>query len=112
VLFKNTAGGPVAQQLFDLRNTAAETACLSFDLYLRDGGPGVVAQSEMDTARPACPGLSALLSSAGAARVASLVARGAGPPAAPVLSRSLRWWAAWRDVIRRLLWLGTMMAQF
>ena len=28
VLFKNTAGGPSAQQLFDLRNTAAETACL------------------------------------------------------------------------------------
>src|SRR6202021_3783801 len=27
VLFKNTAGGPSAQQLFDLRNTAAETGC-------------------------------------------------------------------------------------
>jgi cytochrome o ubiquinol oxidase subunit 3 len=28
VLFKNTAGGPAAEQLFDLKNTAAETACL------------------------------------------------------------------------------------
>ncbi len=28
VLFKNTAGGPAAQQLFDLHNTAVETACL------------------------------------------------------------------------------------
>ena len=28
VLFKSTAGGPTAQQLFDLRNTALETAFL------------------------------------------------------------------------------------
>src|ERR1700753_314668 len=28
VLFKNTAGGPAAQDLFDLHNTAVETACL------------------------------------------------------------------------------------
>ena len=28
VLFKNTAGGPSARDLFDLRNTATETACL------------------------------------------------------------------------------------
>ena len=28
VLFKNTAGGPAAQQLFDLHNTAVETGCL------------------------------------------------------------------------------------
>src|ERR1700758_3456509 len=28
VLFKNTAGGPSAHELFDLSNTAAETACL------------------------------------------------------------------------------------
>src|SRR6202008_794660 len=27
VLFKNTAGGPPAEQLFDLKNTADETAC-------------------------------------------------------------------------------------
>src|SRR6201997_1992989 len=28
VLFKSTAGGPSAHELFDLRNTATETACL------------------------------------------------------------------------------------
>src|SRR5580704_9560877 len=28
VLFKNTAGGPSAHELFDLRNTATETDCL------------------------------------------------------------------------------------
>ena len=33
VLFQNTAGGPAAHELFDLRNTAAETACLLLSTF-------------------------------------------------------------------------------
>jgi hypothetical protein len=61
VLFKNTAGGPAAQQLFDLRNTAVETACLLGSTFTC-----AMANAARSGHRLRCwpPGCSALLSSA------------------------------------------------
>ncbi len=75
VLFKSTAGGPSAHELFDLHNTAAETGMPArLELHLWDGEPGGrPAQSEVDAGGAAghrAP--RAALSSAGGSRIRRL----------------------------------------
>jgi cytochrome o ubiquinol oxidase subunit 3 len=116
VLFKNTAGGPVAQQLFDLRNTAAETACLlgsTFTCAMAGLAVGERNQKWTQIALLATGLLGVVFISLELREFASLVARGAGPTRSAFLSSFFTLVGCHgAHVTVGLLWLGTMMAQF
>jgi cytochrome o ubiquinol oxidase subunit 3 len=86
VLFKNTAGGPAAQQLFDLHNTAAETVCLLSSTFT-------------------CA-MASLAVSVRSQKWTQLALLATGLLGVAFISLELHEFAA------GLLWLGTMMAQF
>jgi len=116
VLFKNTAGGPTSEQLYDLRNTALETACLlasTFTCALASIAVGERSQKWTQIAL-ACTGLlGAAFLSLEAREFASFVARGAGPSRSAFLSAFFTLVGCHGvHVSAGMLWLGTMMAQF
>ena len=116
VLFKNTAGGPVAQQLFDLRNTAIETACLlasTFTCAMAGLAVGERNQKWTQIALLATGLLGVAFIGLELREFASLVARGAGPTRSAFLSSFFTLVGCHgAHVTVGLLWLGTMMAQF
>jgi cytochrome o ubiquinol oxidase subunit 3 len=116
VLFKNTAGGPAARELFDLRNTAAETALLlasSFScglssLAVRERS---LKWTQLSLLVTGLLGVGFLLLEA--REFAGLVARGAGPTRSAFLSSFFTLVGCHgAHVTAGVLWLGTMMAQF
>jgi cytochrome o ubiquinol oxidase subunit 3 len=116
VLFKNTAGGPSAQQLFDLRNTAAETACLlcsTFTCAMASLAVGERSQKWTQLALLATGLLGLAFITLEVREFAGLVARGAGPTRSAFLSSFFTLVGCHGvHVTAGLLWLGTMMAQF
>jgi cytochrome o ubiquinol oxidase subunit III len=116
VLFKSTAGGPAAQQLFDLRNTAAETGCLLASTFTCGMASLAVAERNMKWTQIALLITGILGSSFLSLEVrefASLVARGAGPTRSAFLSSFYTLVGCHGvHVTAGILWLGTMMAQF
>jgi len=116
VLFKNTAGGPTAEQLFDLRNTAIETGCLLASTFSCGMASLAVAERSMKWTQLALLitgllGLSFLLLEF--REFASFVARGAGPTRSAFLSSFFTLVGCHgAHVTAGMLWLGTMMAQF
>jgi cytochrome o ubiquinol oxidase subunit III len=116
VLFKNTAGGPSAEQLFDLRNTAAETACLlasTFACGMASLAVGERSQKWTQLSLLATGLLGLLFITLEVREFASLVGRGAGPTRSAFLSSFFTLVGCHGvHVTAGLLWLGTMMAQF
>jgi cytochrome o ubiquinol oxidase subunit 3 len=116
VLFKNTAGGPSAQQLFDLRNTAIETGCLlssTFTCAMAGLAVGQRSQKWTQLALLATGLLGVTFISLELHEFAGLVARGAGPTRSAFLSSFFTLVGCHGvHVTVGLLWLGTMMAQF
>ncbi|HTV52290.1 MAG TPA: cytochrome o ubiquinol oxidase subunit III [Steroidobacteraceae bacterium] len=116
VLFKNTAGGPTAQQLFDLRNTAIETACLllsTFTCGMASLAVGERSQKWTQLSLLATGLLGATFIGLEIREFASLAARGAGPSRSAFLSSFFTLVGCHgAHVTAGLLWLGTMMAQF
>lgn len=116
VLFKNTAGGPSAHELFDLRNTAAETACLLASSFLCGMASVAVGQRSPKWTQVALL-LTGLLGFAFLSlefrELARFVARGAGPGRSAFLSSFFTLVGCHgMHVSAGLLWLGTTMAQF
>jgi len=116
VLFKNTAGGPAAEQLFDLRNTAAETACLlasTFACGMASLAVGARSQKWTQVSLLATGILGLAFITLEVREFASLVGRGAGPTRSAFLSSFFTLVGCHGvHVTAGLLWLGTMMAQF
>jgi cytochrome o ubiquinol oxidase subunit 3 len=116
VLFKNTAGGPSAEQLFDLRNTAAETACLlasTFTCAMASLAVGERSQKWTQISLLATGILGLAFITLELREFASLVDRGAGPARSAFLSSFFTLVGCHGvHVTAGLLWLGTMMAQF
>ena len=116
VLFKSTAGGPSARQLFDLRNVAIETGCLLASTFACGLTGLAVAARNMKWTQPlllltGLLGLSFVLLEA--REFAALVARGAGPTRSAFLSSFFTLVGCHgAHVTAGLIWLGTMMAQF
>ncbi len=116
VLFKSTAGGPTARQLYDLHNTALETALLlisTFTCGLASIAVGQRSQKWTQLAL-ACTGLLGVGFLALEVReFASFVAHGAGPSRSAFLSSFFTLVGCHGvHVTAGVLWLGTMMAQF
>jgi cytochrome o ubiquinol oxidase subunit 3 len=116
VLFKNTAGGPFAEQLFDLRNTAVETACLlasTFTCGMASLAVGARSQKWTQVSLLATGILGLAFITLEVREFASLVDRGAGPTRSAFLSSFFTLVGCHGvHVTAGLLWLGTMMAQF
>src|SRR5580700_9436424 len=116
VLFKNTAGGPSAQQLFDLHNTALETGCLlasTFTCAMASLAVGERSQQWTQLALLITGLLGLAFITLEVREFASLVARGAGPTRSAFLSSFFTLVGCHGvHVTAGLLWLGTMMAQF
>jgi cytochrome o ubiquinol oxidase subunit 3 len=116
VLFKNTAGGPAAQQLFDLRNTAVETVCLlasTFTCAMASLAVGERSQKWTQIALLATGLLGLAFIMLEVREFVSLVARAAGPSRSAFLSSFFTLVGCHGvHVSAGLLWLGTMMAQF
>jgi cytochrome o ubiquinol oxidase subunit III len=116
VLFKNTAGGPAAQQLFDLRNTAVETVCLlvsTFTCAMASLAVGERSQKWTQIALLATGLLGLAFITLEVREFVSLIARGAGPSRSAFLSSFFTLVGCHGvHVCAGLLWLGTMMAQF
>ena len=116
VLFKNTAGGPAAQQLFDLHNTAVETGCLlasTFTCGMASLAVGHRNQKWTQLALLATGLLGLAFITLEVREFVSLVARGAGPGRSAFLSSFFTLVGCHGvHVTAGLLWLGTMMAQF
>ena len=116
VLFKNTAGGPSAQQLFDLHNTAMETGCLlasTFTCGMASLAVGERSQKWTQIALLATGLLGLAFITLEVREFVSLVARGAGPSRSAFLSSFFTLVGCHGvHVTAGLLWLGTMMAQF
>ena len=116
VLFKSTAGGPTAQQLFDLRNTAAETALLLTSTFTCAMASLAVAERSMKWTQlsllvTGILGVGFLLLEGH--EFTGLVARGAGPTRSAFLSAFFTLVGCHgAHVTAGILWLGTMMAQF
>jgi cytochrome o ubiquinol oxidase subunit 3 len=116
VLFKNTAGGPTAHDLFDLRNTAVETGCLlasSFTCGMASLAVGQRNQkwTQITLLITGLLGLAFLLLEFH--EFSGFVARGAGPSRSAFLSAFFTLVGCHGvHVSAGLLWLGTMMAQF
>src|SRR5580700_11148354 len=116
VLFKNTAGGPAAQQLFDLHNTALETGCLLASTFTCGMASLAVGQRNQKWTQLAllATGLLGLAFIVLEIREFSgFVVRGAGPGRSAFLSSFFTLVGCHGvHVSVGLLWLGTMMAQF
>jgi cytochrome o ubiquinol oxidase subunit 3 len=116
VLFKSTAGGPTAQQLYDLSNTALETAFLLTSTFTCGLASIAVGQRSRKWTQIAllCTGLlGAAFLTLEVREFASFVARGAGPSRSAFLSSFFTLVGCHgAHVTAGLLWLGTMMAQF
>jgi cytochrome o ubiquinol oxidase subunit 3 len=115
VLSEQTAGGPTAHQLFELRHVGIETLCLLFSSYTC--GLGIVAaeRKRLD-AFYACFALTFVLGATflglELSEFAGLVARGAGPSRSAFLSAFFSLVGLHgAHVTAGLLWLGFMMAQ-
>ena len=115
VLVGQTAGGPSGRELFDLRNTAIQTACLllsSFACGLASIGAQTRRGSWFYGAMAATFVLGAAFVGLEAREFAGLVARGAGPTRSAFLSAFFtRVGCHGLHVTAGLLWLLTMMAQ-
>jgi cytochrome o ubiquinol oxidase subunit III len=116
VLFKSTAGGPSAHELFDLRNTAAETAFLLASTFTCGMASLAVGHRNMKWTQVALL-ITGLLGFAfivlEVREFASFIARGAGPSRSAFLSSFFTLVGCHGiHVSVALLWLGTMMAQF
>jgi cytochrome o ubiquinol oxidase subunit III len=116
VLFKSTAGGPTAQELFDLRSVGVETACLLASTFTCALASLAVSARSMKWTQltlifTGLLGLSFLLLEA--REFASLVARSAGPTRSAFLSSFFTLVGCHGvHVTAGIIWLGTMMAQF
>jgi cytochrome o ubiquinol oxidase subunit 3 len=115
VLVGETAGGPSGHELFDLRNTAIETACLllsSFACGLASIGAQAHRGSWFHAAMAATFILGAAFIGLEVREFADLVARGAGPTRSAFLSAFFTLVGCHGlHVTAGLLWLLTMMAQ-
>ena len=116
VLFKSTAGGPTAHQLYDLRNTALETVFLlssTFTCGLASLAVGERSQKWTQIALLCTGLLGAAFLTLEVREFTSFVARGAGPSRSAFLSSFFTLVGCHGvHVTAGLLWLGTMMAQF
>jgi cytochrome o ubiquinol oxidase subunit 3 len=115
VLVGQTAGGPSGRELFDLRNTGVQTACLllsSFTCGLASIGAQTRRGSWFYGAMAATFILGAAFLGLEAREFAGLVARGAGPTRSAFLSAFFTLVGCHGlHVTAGLLWLLTMMAQ-
>ena len=115
VLVGQTAGGPSGRELFDLRNTGIQTACLllsSFACGLASIGAQAHRGSWFYGAMAATFILGAAFVGLEAREFAGLVARGAGPTRSAFLSAFFTLVGCHGlHVTVGLLWLLTMMAQ-
>jgi cytochrome o ubiquinol oxidase subunit 3 len=115
VLVGQTAGGPSGRELFDLRNTGIETACLllsSFTCGLAGIGARAQRGSWFYGAMAATFILGAAFVGLEAREFADLVARGAGPTRSAFLSAFFTLVGCHGlHVSAGLLWLLTMVAQ-
>ncbi len=115
VLVGQTAGGPSGRELFDLRNTGIETACLllsSFTCGIASIGAHTHRASWFYGAMAATFILGAIFIGLEVREFASLVARGAGPTRSAFLSAFFTLVGCHGlHVTAGLLWLLTMMAQ-
>jgi cytochrome o ubiquinol oxidase subunit 3 len=115
VLVGQTAGGPSGRELFDLRNTGIQTACLllsSFACGLASIGAQTRRGSWFYGAMAATFILGAAFIGLEAREFAGLVARGAGPTRSAFLSAFFTLVGCHGlHVTAGLLWLLTMMAQ-
>jgi cytochrome o ubiquinol oxidase subunit III len=116
VLFKATAGGPTAQQLYDLHNTATETVLLLTSTFTCGLASIAVGQRSQKWTQIALLGtglLGAAFITLEVREFGSFVARGAGPSRSAFLSSFFTLVGCHgAHVTAGLLWLGTMMAQF
>ena len=116
VLFKSTAGGPRAHELFDLRNTAAQTAFLLASTFTCGMASLAVGHRNMKWTQIALLvtgflGLAFIVLEI--REFAGFVAQGAGPSRSAFLSSFFSLVGCHGiHVSVALLWLGTMMAQF
>ena len=115
VLVGQTAGGPSGRELFDLRNTAIQTACLLLSTFAC-GLASIGAQTRRGSwfygAMAATFMLGAAFVGLEAREFAGLVARGAGPTRSAFLSAFFTLVGCHGlHVTAGLLWLLTMMAQ-
>jgi len=116
VLVDARAGGPGPHQLFDLRNTAAQTMCLlasSFACGMAGLAVGQRSQKWTQIALLVTGLLGAAFLALEVREFAGFVARGAGPTRSAFLSGFFTLVGCHGvHVSAGLLWLGTMMAQF
>jgi cytochrome o ubiquinol oxidase subunit III len=116
VLFQNTAGGLSAHELFDLHNTAIETACLlasTFTCAMASLAVGQRSQKWTQVALLATGLLGFTFICLEIREFAGFIARGAGPSRSAFLSSFFTLVGCHgAHVSVGLLWLGTMMAQF
>jgi len=116
VLFKNTAGGPSARQLFDLRSVAVETGCLLASTFACAMAGVAVSERSMKWTQLALLvtgllGVSFVFLEAH--EFTGFIARGAGPTRSAFLSSFFTLVGCHgAHVTAGLIWLGTMMAQF
>jgi cytochrome o ubiquinol oxidase subunit 3 len=115
VLLGANAGGPTGSQIFDLRNTAVETACLlisSFTCGMASVAVDARRRGGFYAAMTATFVLGACFLVLEAREFASLVAQGAGPSRSGFLSAFFTVVGCHGlHVTAGLLWLLTMMAQ-
>jgi len=116
VLFKSTAGGPRAHELFDLRNTAAQTAFLLASTFTCGMASLAVGHRNMKWTQIALL-VTGLLGFGfivvEVREFSGFVAQGAGPSRSAFLSSFFALVGCHGiHVSVALLWLGTMMAQF
>jgi cytochrome o ubiquinol oxidase subunit 3 len=116
VLFRSTAGGPTPRDLYDLHNTALETAFLltsTFTCALASVAVGRRSQTWTQIALVCTALLGLAFLTLEAREFASFVARGAGPTRSAFLSSFFTLVGCHGiHVTVGLLWLATMMAQF
>jgi cytochrome o ubiquinol oxidase subunit 3 len=116
VLFKSTAGGPSARELFDLKNTAIETGCLLASTFTCGMASLAVAERNLKWTQItllATGILGATFLALELHEFIGLVAQGAGPTRSAFLSSFFTLVGCHgAHVTAGILWLGTMMAQF
>jgi cytochrome o ubiquinol oxidase subunit III len=116
VLANGRAGGPGPRELYDLRNTAAETGCLlasSFTCGMASLAVGARSLKWTQIALLVTGVLGAAFLGLEVREFAGLAARGAGPSRSAFLSAFFTLVGCHGcHVTAGLLWLGTMMAQF
>lgn len=116
VLWRSTAGGPAARQLFHLTSVAAQTACLLVSSFTCGMASLAVAQrnqkwTQISLLITGLLGLVFLILEAHEFR--DLIVNGAGPQRSAFLSAFFTLVGCHgAHVTAGLLWLGTMMAQF